>query len=204
MLLWTLLLNALSLCSFHVLRDQVSHPYVKRKDKRYSVKLTCPYFRNGWNFDVSVFRKNLNFPVFCPEIIWCACCDFGRHSVEETVLETLRVAVLSAHFPAINVIIFPSFPLSIILSLSFFLNDILEVWHKLYVFIEWDIFLVCLIARYGLFVPENPTAYFFLTFCCPCISVYLSQHLTNMMHKICFTISFISCLYMFRARDGHL
>ena len=31
-------------------------------------------------------------------------------------------------------------------------------------------------------------------------SVYnLSQYLTNLMHKICFTISFISCLYMFRA-----
>jgi len=29
--------------------------------------------------------------------------------------------------------------------------------------------------------------------------VYLSQYLTNLMHKICFTISFISCLYMFRA-----
>jgi len=28
----------------------------------------------------------------------------------------------------------------------------------------------------------------------------LSQYLTNLMHKICFTISFISCLYMFRAR----
>ena len=27
----------------------------------------------------------------------------------------------------------------------------------------------------------------------------LSQYLTNLMHKICFTISFISCLYMFRA-----
>jgi len=29
-----------------------------------------------------------------------------------------------------------------------------------------------------------------LTFCWPCISVYLSQYLTNLMHKICFTISF--------------
>jgi len=27
----------------------------------------------------------------------------------------------------------------------------------------------------------------------------LFQYLTNLMHKICFTISFISCLYMFRA-----
>jgi len=27
----------------------------------------------------------------------------------------------------------------------------------------------------------------------------LSQYLTKLMHKICFTISFISCLYMFRA-----
>jgi len=27
----------------------------------------------------------------------------------------------------------------------------------------------------------------------------LSQYLTNLMHKICFTISFISCLYVFRA-----
>jgi len=38
-----------------------------------------------------------------------------------------------------------------------------------------------------------------LTFCWPCNSVYLSQYLTNLMQKICFTISFISCLYMFRA-----
>jgi len=30
------------------------------------------------------------------------------------------------------------------------------------------------------------------------IFTYLSQYLTNLMHKICFTISFISCLYMFR------
>ena len=29
--------------------------------------------------------------------------------------------------------------------------------------------------------------------------ICLSQYLTNLMHKICFTISFISCLYMFRA-----
>ena len=28
---------------------------------------------------------------------------------------------------------------------------------------------------------------------------YLSQYLTNLMHKICFTISFISCLYIFRS-----
>ena len=27
---------------------------------------------------------------------------------------------------------------------------------------------------------------------------YLSQYLTKLMHKICFTVSFISCLYMFR------
>jgi len=38
-----------------------------------------------------------------------------------------------------------------------------------------------------------------LTCCWPCISVYLSQYLTKLMHKICFTISFISNLYMFRA-----
>jgi len=41
--------------------------------------------------------------------------------------------------------------------------------------------------------------YDFLTFCWPCISVYLSQYLTNLMHKICFTIRLISCLYTFRA-----
>ena len=39
----------------------------------------------------------------------------------------------------------------------------------------------------------------FLTFCWPCISVYLSHYLTILMHKICFTIRFILCLYMFRA-----
>jgi hypothetical protein len=38
-----------------------------------------------------------------------------------------------------------------------------------------------------------------LAFCWPCISVYLSQYLTNLMHKICFTITFISCRYMFWA-----
>ena len=27
----------------------------------------------------------------------------------------------------------------------------------------------------------------------------LSQYLTNLMHEICFTVSFISCLYMFRS-----
>ena len=31
------------------------------------------------------------------------------------------------------------------------------------------------------------------------ITKYLSQYLTNLMYKIYFTISFISCLYMFRA-----
>jgi len=31
------------------------------------------------------------------------------------------------------------------------------------------------------------------------IRMYLFQYLTNLLHKICFTISFISCLYMFRA-----
>ena len=30
-----------------------------------------------------------------------------------------------------------------------------------------------------------------------------SQYLTNLMHKICFTISFISCLYVFRAPCAH-
>ena len=46
---------------------------------------------------------------------------------------------------------------------------------------------------------ENQNTHFILTFCWPYILVYLSQYLTNLMHKICFTISFISCLYMYRA-----
>ena len=29
--------------------------------------------------------------------------------------------------------------------------------------------------------------------------INLSQYLTNLMHKICYTVRFISCLYMFRA-----
>jgi len=29
--------------------------------------------------------------------------------------------------------------------------------------------------------------------------MYLSQYFTNLMYKICFTVSFISCFYMFRA-----
>ena len=46
-----------------------------------------------------------------------------------------------------------------------------------------------------------PWNYFtvFLTFCWPCISVYLSQYLTNLMHKLLFYNKFISYLYMFRA-----
>ena len=43
------------------------------------------------------------------------------------------------------------------------------------------------------------TRYIFFTFCWPCILIYSSQYLTNLMHKICFTVSFISCLYMFRS-----
>ena len=31
----------------------------------------------------------------------------------------------------------------------------------------------------------------------------LSQYLTNLMHKICFTVSFISRLYIFRAPFAH-
>jgi hypothetical protein len=31
------------------------------------------------------------------------------------------------------------------------------------------------------------------------IRTYLFQYLTNLMHRICFTIRFISCFYMFRA-----
>ena len=41
--------------------------------------------------------------------------------------------------------------------------------------------------------------YCILTFCWPCILIYLSKYLTNLIHKICFRISFISYLYMFRA-----
>ena len=39
----------------------------------------------------------------------------------------------------------------------------------------------------------------FLHKCSNIVTTCLSQYLTNLMHKICFTISFISCLYMFRA-----
>ena len=46
-------------------------------------------------------------------------------------------------------------------------------------------------------LPKKKTSV--LTFYWPCIAVYLSQYLTNLMHKVCFTITFISCLYMFRA-----
>jgi len=60
------------------------------------------------------------------------------------------------------------------------------------------------VSRYNLknnssYIPEKTKRLFFWTFCWPCISVYLSQYLTNLMHKICSTVSFISCLYMFRA-----
>ena len=38
-----------------------------------------------------------------------------------------------------------------------------------------------------------------LFYCAVTSQKCLSQYLTNLMHKICFTLSFISCLYMFRA-----
>jgi len=59
-------------------------------------------------------------------------------------------------------------------------------------------FQAVLVAIMITLVPKKPCGFLFLTFCWPCISVYLSQYLTNLMHKICFTISFITCLYMFR------
>ena len=43
------------------------------------------------------------------------------------------------------------------------------------------------------------TLYVHLTFCWPCMSVYLSQFLTKLMYKILFYSKFISCFYMFRA-----
>ena len=64
---------------------------------------------------------------------------------------------------------------------------------------EWRLLHVFLIsATHGeeQFVYLSITPFFFLL---TCISVYSSQYLTNLMHKICFTVSFISCLYMFRA-----
>jgi len=55
-------------------------------------------------------------------------------------------------------------------------NEVGNVWSynfiPSYVFIAW-----CLIKLW-----KNCT--FFLTFCWPCISVYLSQQLTNLMHKV--------------------
>jgi len=35
------------------------------------------------------------------------------------------------------------------------------------------------------------------------IGINFSQYLTKLMHKICFTVSFVSCLYMFRAYVAH-
>jgi hypothetical protein len=46
-------------------------------------------------------------------------------------------------------------------------------------------------------IHHNVVILIILTFFWPCILLYLSQYLTNLMHKICFTIRFISCLYMF-------
>ena len=45
-------------------------------------------------------------------------------------------------------------------------------------------------------IHHNVVILIILTFCWPCILLYLSQYLTNLMHKICFTIRFISCLYI--------
>ena len=58
-------------------------------------------------------------------------------------------------------------------------------------------------SKYWHFRRKLYTCLLFFTFFWPCISVYLSHYLTKLMHKIFFTISFISCLYMFRARARH-
>jgi len=57
--------------------------------------------------------------------------------------------------------------------------------------------ILCVCVCVYIYIYNN--LYFFFTFYWPWISVYLSQYLTNLMHKICFTVSFISCRYMFRA-----
>jgi len=51
--------------------------------------------------------------------------------------------------------------------------------------------------------PLLDNVFFVFTFCWPCISVYVSQYLTNLMHKICFTVSFISCLHVSSACVHH-
>ena len=59
--------------------------------------------------------------------------------------------------------------------------------------------ILILSSRLRLDHPNEINHEYLLTFCWPCTSVYLSQYITNLMRKICFTVSFISCLYMFRA-----
>ena len=62
-------------------------------------------------------------------------------------------------------------------------------WVKLFVFHHTQQHIIRLYTNFSIF----------FKFCWPCYSVYLYQYLTSSMHKLCFTISFISCLYMFRA-----
>ena len=69
-------------------------------------------------------------------------------------------------------------------------TDIHFLSYLAHFFLEWEMFQTKGVEKIKTHI---------LTFCWPCISVYFSQYLTNLMHKICFTISFISCLYMFRA-----
>jgi len=74
---------------------------------------------------------------------------------------------------------------------------ITHFWHE-----DWCTFMIlarCIHLRMRSGRENQNTHFIFSTFCWPCISVYLSQYLTKLIHKIYFTISFISCLYMFRA-----
>jgi len=46
----------------------------------------------------------------------------------------------------------------------------------------------------------NEPHFYLYVYCLSCCNLtFLSQYLTKLIHKICFIISFISCLYMFRA-----
>ena len=82
-------------------------------------------------------------------------------------------------------------------------------------------YLICTVVQFGTFYVHNkewavlfnglcmlipsPTIDFMLNIqkTLSCVrhtnNIYLSQYLTNLVQKICFKLSFISCLYMFRA-----
>ena len=71
--------------------------------------------------------------------------------------------------------------------------------HFICILYAFYMHFICFLYAFYMHFPKNLTIFDFLLPFADRASHYLSQYLTNLIHKICFTVGFISCLHMFRA-----